>query len=279
MCSSDLSVPLCLSLWVIGKIRKMGTLGRAIHTVGNRIRGTAQAQARVGSLLQGSHHIEKHLSRHRTLITVAPNASVIGDVQINKGSFISYASVSRDLQYPRAMGMGQVRRFSEDVSHMPEMEDSDVLNAFKDLMAADWAELPSAVVKDAKTAISKNTDDKAGQEALKNVFRAAEAVEEFGGILTSIKMEIDDSIGMSGEGVKPLPNDITDALRTAYQRYAEYLDSFEPEEVYLKKKVEMELGTKMIHLKMRCSGLGSEWGKVTVLGTSGLSGSYVEQRA
>ncbi|CAD5314852.1 unnamed protein product [Arabidopsis thaliana] len=233
----------------------MGTLGRAIHTVGNRIRGTAQAQARVGSLLQGSHHIEKHLSRHRTLITVAPNASVIGDVQINKGSFISYASVSRDLQYPRAMGMGQVRRFSEDVSHMPEMEDSDVLNAFKDLMAADWAELPSAVVKDAKTAISKNTDDKAGQEALKNVFRAAEA------------------------GVKPLPNDITDALRTAYQRYAEYLDSFEPEEVYLKKKVEMELGTKMIHLKMRCSGLGSEWGKVTVLGTSGLSGSYVEQRA
>ncbi|KAL9308877.1 unnamed protein product [Arabidopsis thaliana] len=257
----------------------MGTLGRAIHTVGNRIRGTAQAQARVGSLLQGSHHIEKHLSRHRTLITVAPNASVIGDVQINKSSFISYASVSRDLQYPRAMGMGQVRRFSEDVSHMPEMEDSDVLNAFKDLMAADWAELPSAVVKDAKTAISKNTDDKAGQEALKNVFRAAEAVEEFGGILTSIKMEIDDSIGMSGEGVKPLPNDITDALRTAYQRYAEYLDSFEPEEVYLKKKVEMELGTKMIHLKMRCSGLGSEWGKVTVLGTSGLSGSYVEQRA
>ena len=29
------------------------------------------------------------------MITVAPNASVIGDVQINKGSFISYASVSR----------------------------------------------------------------------------------------------------------------------------------------------------------------------------------------
>ena len=112
-------------------------------------------------------------------------------------------------------------------------------------------ELPSAVVKDAKTAISKNTDDKAGQEALKNVFRAAEAVEEFGGILTSIKMEIDDSIGMSGEGVKPLPNDITDALRTAYQRYAEYLDSFEPEEVYLKKKVEMELGTKMLHVRSR----------------------------
>ncbi|CAD5333058.1 unnamed protein product [Arabidopsis thaliana] len=145
------------------------------------------------------------------------------------------------MQYPCAMCIGQVRRFSEDVSHMLEMKNSDVLNAFKDLMAADWAELPSAVVHDAKSAISKNTEDEAGQEALKNVFRAAEAVEEFGGILTSIKMEIDDSIGMK---------------------------------VYLKKKVEMELGTKMIHLKTRCSGLGSEWGKVTVLGTSGLSGSY-----
>ncbi|CAA0405459.1 unnamed protein product [Arabidopsis thaliana] len=183
------------------------------------------------------------------------------------------------MQYPCAMCIGQVRRFSEDVSHMLEMKNSDVLNAFKDLMAADWAELPSAVVHDAKSAISKNTEDEAGQEALKNMFRAAEAVEKFGGILTSIKMEIDDSIGMSGEGVKPLPNDITDALRIAYQRYVDYLDSFEPEEVYLKKKVEMELGTKMIHLKTRCSGLGSEWGKVTVLGTSGLSGSYVEQRA
>ncbi|KAJ4881735.1 hypothetical protein Rs2_38790 [Raphanus sativus] len=76
-------------------------------------------------------------------------------------------------------------------------------------------------------------------------------------------MEIDDSIGMSGENVKSLPEDITNALRLAYQRYTTYLDAFGPEEVYSKKKVETELGTKMIHLKMRCSGLGSEWGKVT----------------
>ncbi|XP_010539065.1 PREDICTED: succinate dehydrogenase subunit 5, mitochondrial-like [Tarenaya hassleriana] len=180
---------------------------------------------------------------------------------------------------PRAIDIGKVRYFSEDVAHMPEIKDTDVQNAFKDLMAASWAELPAAVVHDAKIAVSKNTDDKAGQEALANVFRAAEAVEEFGGILTSIKMDIDDSIGLSGEDVKPLPDAMANALRTVYQRYADYLDSFGPDEVYLKKKVEMELGTKMIHLKMRCSGLGSEWGKVTVLGTSGLSGSYVEQRA
>ncbi|KAJ0231901.1 Succinate dehydrogenase subunit 5 [Hirschfeldia incana] len=184
-----------------------------------------------------------------------------------------------DCRYPRATGIGKVRNFSEDVSHMPEIKDSDVLNAFKGLMAADWSALPSAVVNEAKKAVSKNTEDKAGQEALTNVFRAAEAVEEFAGILNSLKMEIDDSIGMSGENVKSLPEDITKALRLAYQRYTTYLDAFGPEEVYLKKKVETELGTKMIHLKMRCSGLGSEWGKVTVLGTSGLSGSYVEQRA
>lgn len=104
-----------------------------------------------------------------------------------------------DCRYPRAIGIGGVRNFSEDVSHMPELKDSDVLNAFKGLMAADWSALPSAVVNEAKKAVSKNTDDKAGQEALTNVFRAAEAVEEFGGILNSLKMEIDDSIGMSGE--------------------------------------------------------------------------------
>ncbi|KAL2554908.1 Signal recognition particle 54 kDa protein 3 [Forsythia ovata] len=49
----------------------------------------------------------------------------------------------------------------------------------------------------------------------------------------SLKMEMDDAIGMSGE-------------------------------IYLKKKVENELGTKMIYLKMRCSDLGSEWGKGTI---------------
>lgn len=113
--------------------------------------------------------------------------------------FDMFNDEAADCRYPRARGIGKVRNFSEDVSHMPEIKDSDVLKSFRDLMAADWAALPSAVVNDAKNAVSKNTDDKEGQEALMNVFRAAEAVEEFGGILTSLKMEIDDSIGMSGE--------------------------------------------------------------------------------
>ncbi|KAL2583539.1 hypothetical protein AAZV13_14G076500 [Glycine max] len=142
-----------------------------------------------------------------------------------------------------------------------------------------WSELPDSVVSDVKNVLSKNTDDKAGKEAVENVFRAAEAIEEFGGILVSLKLEFDDSIGLSGEDVKPLPDHIKNALCTTFDRYSTYLNSFGPDENYLRKKVETELGAKMIHLKMRCSGLGAEWGKVTVLGTSGLAGSYVEQRA
>ncbi|CAN7131476.1 unnamed protein product, partial [Brassica rapa subsp. narinosa] len=48
----------------------MGTLGRVIYTVGNWIRGSGQALDRIGSLLQGSHRLEEHLSRHRTLMNI-----------------------------------------------------------------------------------------------------------------------------------------------------------------------------------------------------------------
>ncbi|XP_022772846.1 succinate dehydrogenase subunit 5, mitochondrial-like [Durio zibethinus] len=178
-----------------------------------------------------------------------------------------------------ALRLCSMRYISEDVTHMPVIKDPEVQNVFKDLMAGSWDELPYSVVQDTKKALSKDTDDKAGQEALKNVFRAAAAVEEFGGVLMSMKMELDDSIGLSGENVKPLSSEFVDALNTVYQRYTTYLEAFGPDETYLRKKVETELGSKMIYLKMRCSGLGSEWGKITVLGTSGLSGSYVEQRA
>lgn len=180
---------------------------------------------------------------------------------------------------PFATRVGSTRSFSEDVAHMPIIKDPEIERALKDLMATNWDELPPAVVHDVKKVLSKNADDKAAQEALTNVFRAAEAVEEFTGILMSLKMEMDDAIGMSGEDVKPMPEEYVKAMRTIFDRYVAYLDAFGPEESYLKKKVENELGTKMIHLKMRCSGLDSEWGKVTVLGTSGISGSYVEQRA
>ncbi|RDX76073.1 Succinate dehydrogenase subunit 5, mitochondrial, partial [Mucuna pruriens] len=186
---------------------------------------------------------------------------------------------NKNLGSPFSMGLGSMRFYSEDVTHMPDIKDPELYNAFKDLMAENWSELPDSVVYNVKNVLSKNTDDKAGKEVVENVFRAAEAIEEFGGILVTLKMEIDDSIGLSGEDVKPLPAHVKNALRTIFDRYSTYLNSFGPDESYLRKKVEMELGTKLIHLKMRCSHLGAEWGKVTVLGTSGLAGSYVEQRA
>ncbi|CAN1273959.1 Succinate dehydrogenase subunit 5, mitochondrial [Linum perenne] len=98
-----------------------------------------------------------------------------------------------------AIGIGSTRSFSVDVAHLPEIKDTDVLCAFKDLMAASWDERDATVVHDVKNALTKNSDDKAGQEILKNVFRASEAVEEFGGMVMTLKMELDDSIGMSGE--------------------------------------------------------------------------------
>uniref|UniRef100_A0A7N0VD31 Uncharacterized protein n=1 Tax=Kalanchoe fedtschenkoi TaxID=63787 RepID=A0A7N0VD31_KALFE len=146
--------------------------------------------------------------------------------------------------HPFSMNFGGRRFFSEDVSHLPDIKDPQILRVFKDFMAASWDELPDGLISAAKKALSKSTDDKTGQEILANVFRAAEAVEEFTGILVSLRMELDDTVGM------------------AHDRYMEYLSSFGPDEVYLRKKVETELGTRLIHLKMRCSGLGSEWGEV-----------------
>lgn len=86
----------------------MGTLGKAIYTVGFWIRETGQAIDRLGSRLQGNYFFHEQLSRHRTLMNifdkvpsvdkdafVAPSASVIGDVSVGRGSSIWYGCVLR----------------------------------------------------------------------------------------------------------------------------------------------------------------------------------------
>ncbi|XP_027149232.1 gamma carbonic anhydrase 1, mitochondrial [Coffea eugenioides] len=86
----------------------MGTLGRAVYTVGFWIRETGQALDRLGCLLQGNYYFQEQLSRHRTLMNifdkaplvdkeafVAPSASIIGDVQVGRGSSIWYGCVLR----------------------------------------------------------------------------------------------------------------------------------------------------------------------------------------
>ncbi|EHA8586204.1 Gamma carbonic anhydrase 1, mitochondrial [Cocos nucifera] len=86
----------------------MGTLRRAIYTVGFWIRETGQAIDRLGCRLQGNYYFQEQLSRHRTLMNtfdkvpnvhrdafVSPSASVIGDVQVGQGSSIWYGCVLR----------------------------------------------------------------------------------------------------------------------------------------------------------------------------------------
>ncbi|XP_044511010.1 gamma carbonic anhydrase 1, mitochondrial [Mangifera indica] len=86
----------------------MGTLGRAIYTVGFWIRETGQALDRLGCRLQGNYYFQEQMSRHRTLMNifdkapvvdkdafVAPSASIIGDVQVGRGSSIWYGCVLR----------------------------------------------------------------------------------------------------------------------------------------------------------------------------------------
>lgn len=104
-----------------------------------------------------------------------------------------------DYRFRFSMGLGSRRFYSEDVAHLPAIQDPELQIAFKDLMAASWDNLPDSVIHDAKAALSKNTDDTTSKEIVANVFRAAEAVEEFSGMLVNLKMELDDSIGMSGE--------------------------------------------------------------------------------
>ncbi|PKI40036.1 hypothetical protein CRG98_039566 [Punica granatum] len=86
----------------------MATLGRAIYTVGFWIRETGQAIDRLGCRLQGNYYFQEQLSRHRTLMNiydkapvvhkdafVAPSASIIGDVQVGRGSSVWYGCVLR----------------------------------------------------------------------------------------------------------------------------------------------------------------------------------------
>lgn len=62
-----------------------------------------------------------------------------------------------------------------------------------------------------------------------------------------------------------MPTELANAIIVAYNRYIAYVNSFGPDENYLRKKVEAELGTRLIHLKQRVSGLGSEWGEVIII--------------
>ncbi|KAK9216722.1 hypothetical protein WN944_008732 [Citrus x changshan-huyou] len=101
----------------------MGTLGRAVYTVGFWIRETGQALDRLGCRLQGNYYFQEQLSRHRTLMNifdkapavdkdafVAPSASIIGDVQVGRGSSIWYGCVLRGILDSSSLPFGPLNR-------------------------------------------------------------------------------------------------------------------------------------------------------------------------
>ncbi|MCO5572308.1 hypothetical protein L7F22_026061 [Adiantum nelumboides] len=177
------------------------------------------------------------------------------------------------------VSMGQFRAMSTSIANLPDIADLDVLHALKRLIAENWSEIPEEATDAVEKALTKKTDDTAGIEQLKNAWRTAEAVEKFSGTLVSLRMALDDLTGLTGEKVRPLPPLLLDALNSAFSRYKNYLAAFNEDEFYLKKKVEVELGSLLVHIRQRCSGLRPEWGNISLLGTTGLSGSFIEHRA
>ena len=97
------------------------------------------------------------------------------------------------------MSLGSRRLYSYFVARMPAITDPELNKAFRALMAAGWDDLSNSLVKEVKSALSKTTDDEEGKKVVENVFRSAEAIEEFGAMLMNLKMELDDAVGASGE--------------------------------------------------------------------------------
>lgn len=62
--------------------------------------------------------------------------------------------------------------------------------------------------------------------------------------------------------VKPIPDSTYNAVETAYKKYIAYLDAFEEDEMYIKKKVENELGGLFLQIKQRLAGMDPKWSKV-----------------
>eukprot|EP00252_Welwitschia_mirabilis_P024992 TRINITY_DN7650_c0_g1_i1.p1 TRINITY_DN7650_c0_g1~~TRINITY_DN7650_c0_g1_i1.p1 ORF type:complete len:267 (+),score=61.54 TRINITY_DN7650_c0_g1_i1:175-975(+) len=97
----------------------MALLKKAVYNVGFWIRETGQALDRLGCRLQGNYGFQEQLSRHRILMNlvdkapsvhkdafVAPNASLVGDVKVGKGSSIWYGCVLRGDMKHISVGSG-----------------------------------------------------------------------------------------------------------------------------------------------------------------------------
>eukprot|EP00271_Cylindrocystis_brebissonii_P008562 TRINITY_DN22949_c0_g1_i1.p1 TRINITY_DN22949_c0_g1~~TRINITY_DN22949_c0_g1_i1.p1 ORF type:complete len:246 (+),score=60.88 TRINITY_DN22949_c0_g1_i1:133-870(+) len=170
---------------------------------------------------------------------------------------------------------------NSDVSAPPPVEDPAISRAVNYLLANEWLEIEEDVRSEVESVLAQATDDKDGKAALENAWSAAQAVEKFAEKLEFQRQALDELSGgkFGGESVGTIPDVLKESLRTSLERYTKYLGAFSADEEWLKKKVELELGASLLTVKQRCSGLEPEWGMVSLLGTSGLSGSYVEKRS
>ncbi|CAI7871278.1 unnamed protein product [Closterium sp. NIES-54] len=198
-----------------------------------------------------------------------PSASL--STRVPFGSHVSAASFQR---------RGFAITATEDLVKLPRVSDPSALSTLKEALATGWVPCDSSVIAKIDKTI-KSTDDAVAREALSALKAAAEAVEVFGEKLELLRLELDELSGgkFGGEAVGKIPEDIKAALASALRRYSAYLEAFGAEEGWLQRKVKEELGGVLITVKQRCSGLEEEWNQISLLGTSGLSGSYIEQRA
>lgn len=167
-----------------------------------------------------------------------------------------------------------IRHFS-DSSNVPVLSDRQAKEALNTLLATNWSKIGKDVADAVEAVTAKGGPD---SSILATVWSSAQACEKFSDTLIGLRMELDQLSGDSGESVRRLPDALTRALESAYTKYIVYLESIGEDEDFLKKKVENDLGSILVQIKQRCNGLDPKWGKITLLGTSGLSGSYIELR-
>ncbi|KAG0593467.1 hypothetical protein KC19_1G332100 [Ceratodon purpureus] len=164
------------------------------------------------------------------------------------------------------------------VSNLPPIQDVKIAKALSGLLGHGWLKIEPQVRSAVESAISGGSDDSAGKETLIDAWKAAQAVESFGGLLVDMLLEINDLCGDTGENVGTIPNSTYEAVEAAHKKYMLYLSAFGGDEVYLRKKVETELGGMLLQIKQRLTGMDPKWAEISVLGTSGLAGSYIEKR-
>lgn len=89
---------------------------------------------------------------------------------------------------------------STDLSALPDIKDGDTLKTLHALLGTSWTKIEPSVENAVEKCLKSSNDDIVGKEALTDAWRAAQAVEKFGGnMLQELLLEITDLSGGTGE--------------------------------------------------------------------------------